>query len=148
MATLQGYITQLIAHLNTHADFDFVAFKTALRAKTQHVRAAFRYYFFVGLALLVDEVNNHYFYTLDTPPGPPGTPILQDEAIRSFMRAQWQGTLPSPNNIAGSTFVTQNSRGISLLYDTNNVGSNVAGNVGINPYEEFSNHLVTENGSL
>ncbi|MCB0840707.1 MAG: hypothetical protein KDD99_28765, partial [Bacteroidetes bacterium] len=131
-AILQGYITQLIDHLNTNVDLN--TFKQAVKTKTQHARAEFRYYFFVGLALLMDEANNWFFYVLDA---------VRNEAIRSFMHAHWQGVIPTPNSIAGSNITTNAARQVSHLTEQRDG----AGNIGINPYEEYNNHIITRNAS-
>lgn len=128
-AQLQGYIDQLIGHLNGSADF--IAFKDAVDAKTQHGKAAFRYYFFIGLPLFVDEMNKWCYYYLNG---------HGNEAIRSFMRAQWQESLPSGNRIGSATMNQDDARRVSILSEEDDTGAEIAHY--INPYPEFDDHIA------
>ncbi len=131
-ATLQSYIQPLIDHLNASADL--ISFRQAVHTKTQQQRpqvpATFRYYFFIGLTLLVDELNNWCFFALDSQVNP---------AIRSFMAAHWQGTLPTPNGVAGARMNQNAARQVSMLTETDAAGNDIAQY--INPYPQFDAHI-------
>lgn len=135
IATLQGYIQPLINHLNTSADL--LTFKQAVNAKTQQglpqVPAAFRYYFFVGLTLFVDEMDNWCYFALNN---------RRNGAIRSFMRAHWQEPLPTPNNVGVATMNQNAARQFAMLTETNNAGVDV--DQYINPYPNYADHIVEE----
>jgi hypothetical protein len=126
---LQGYIQQLLDHLTSAADLHI--WKQNVHTKTRNTLAEFRYYFFVGLPLLVDELNNWFFYYLNA---------QADPGIRSFMRAHWEENLPAANVIATSTMAQVAARRISML-TKNNVTTGVAEAQYINPYPEFDANI-------
>ena len=134
-AQLQGYVVQLTNHLNSTADM--VTFQQAVHGKTQHAKAAFRYYFFIGMPLLVDVYHqNAFYYSLGT---------LSTQAIRSFMHAQWQEPLPAGNHVGTATMAQVNARRISILSEDQHHGPDP--NYGgtdldyVNPYPEFDDHI-------
>src|SRR5690606_14408477 len=131
-ATLQGYAQALIEHLNGSADL--LTFAQAVHSKTQQslpqVPAAFRYYFLVGLPLLVDDLNNWCFFTLNT---------HRNAAIRSFMQAQWQDPLPTPNSVSGATINQEAARQLAMLTEMDNARNELA--QFINPYPEYDDHI-------
>jgi hypothetical protein len=131
---LRGYIQQLTTHLNNQSDIN--AFKEAVHTKisppqrSQLPKVAFRYYFFIGLPLLMDVLVDYRFYILNS---------LANEAIRSFMRAQWQGALPSRNSIARARINQAAARQVSLL--TEKDSSNTDTHRYFNPYPEFDDNI-------
>jgi len=135
---LQGYFLPMAAHLESGSDL--VSFRRAVANKLNATTAAnplhaanptFRFYFFTGLALIVDEMNDCAFYFLDP---------LRNGAMRSFMRGQWQGTIPAGNHIESTSAADPNSRRVSLLTETDTSGGDVANY--INPYSEFHAHIT------
>jgi hypothetical protein len=131
---LQGYVDQLTNHLNSAADM--VTFKDAVHTKTQHARAAFRYYFFIGMPLLIDEYQNEYYYYFNA---------LGNQAIRSFMHAQWQEPLPAGNHVGSATMAQANPRRVSVLSEDQHHGPDPryggTDRYYIDPYPEFDEHI-------
>ena len=152
-ATLQQYVQQLGAHLESNADM--VTFKQALHTKVRvtrstaaqqppppdNARSDFRYFFFIGLPLLVEPLGNHFYYALHA---------HQDEAIRSFMQAQWQEPIPNPNHVNGATMGQNRARMISVLTERGPDPDPLADPDAtidiedyVDPYPEFNDHIET-----
>lgn len=140
-AQLQGYVVQLVDHLNGAADM--VTFKQAVHTKTLHANAQFRYYFFIGLPLLVNVYHqNACYYCLGA---------LSTQAIRSFMHAQWHEPLPAGNHVGTATMAQADARRISMLSEDDHHAEegnqDPDPNYGgidrdyVNPYPEFDNHI-------
>ena len=132
-----------------------VTFKQALHTKVRvtrstaaqqppppdNARSDFRYFFFIGLPLLVEPLGNHFYYALHA---------HQDEAIRSFMQAQWQEPIPNPNHVNGATMGQNRARMISVLTERGPDPDPLADPDAtidiedyVDPYPEFNDHIET-----
>lgn len=147
--TLSGFVdTSIIGGGNNNTEIN--TFRQALRTKVNipesndqtaagNGRSDFRYYFFCGLTLLVDKLNNWCFYSLNT---------HLNASIRSFMQVHWQDALPSGNLIAASTMNQNRSRQLSVLTEqgvdaiTGEPDGVDTANY-VNPYPEFNQHIIT-----
>lgn len=141
--TLQQYVQPLGAHLESNADM--VTFKQTLHTKVRvtrstaaqqpeppdNARSDFRYFFFIGLPLLVEPHDNHFYYALHA---------HQDEAIRSFMRAQWQEPIPNPKHVNVATMGQNRARRISVLTER---GPYIDSEDYVDPYPKFNDHIKT-----
>lgn len=148
-AQLGVWATALVTHVDTAIigggtnNTEINTFRQALNAKANialsndpaaagNGRADFRYYFFIGLPLLVEPLNSWFFYILNA---------HNNVAIRSFMNVHWQDTLPTGNVVAASTIAQQRSRQLSILTERNAAGVDIDNYV--NPYPEFNRHIIT-----
>ncbi|MDD4756130.1 MAG: hypothetical protein PHG29_08620, partial [Prolixibacteraceae bacterium] len=148
-AQLSGWASALVTSVDTdiigggNNNTEIETFRQALHAKvnipesddstaTGNGRSDFRYYFFIGLPLLVEPLNNWFFYVLHA---------QRNEAIRSFMRAHWQDVLPTGNQVAASNINHERARQLSILTERDDTGTDTDDYV--NPYPEFNQHIIT-----
>lgn len=141
LAQLQTWGQQLEAHfqplLNT-TDTALNTFKMAVHAKVRidrttsigaagNARSDFRYFFFIGLPLLVEPVGHWCFYIFNA---------VRDDSIRSFMRAQWQDALPGGNSVGTARATHNRARQLSVLSEDDLDDY-------VNPYPDFNDHIIT-----
>lgn len=96
LSDLQGYVAALRTYITTQAAA-LDPFRAALSASATATNTGeFKYFFRIGLPLIVPVMNllspiAYFIFCFDA---------TSDLSIRSFMRAQWEGALPSANRIA------------------------------------------------
>ncbi|HEV7242539.1 MAG TPA: hypothetical protein VGQ36_25135, partial [Thermoanaerobaculia bacterium] len=91
LAAVQLFATAIRVHLDTVLAADLNAFFAAVQAAAAHANARIRYFYNVGLPLLVQSSGTPTAFALTTFTGAT-TPAIQDAALRSWMRIQWSGT--------------------------------------------------------
>lgn len=149
-AQLQAIATQLQTHFETVViangaanNAEMTTFRQALHAKvrisrstdaaaTGNARSDFRYFFMIGLPLLLEPLNSWFFYILSA---------HINQALRSFMKANWEDDLPAGNQVGSATAAQDKSRQLSVLTETDDARIDIDDHV--NPYPEFNQHIAT-----
>jgi hypothetical protein len=152
LADIQSSVTRMETYLDTTLDVQLNSFFTAVQGKTAHANARIRYYYNVGLPLLLQSSANPVSFLISVFVGAASNATaskLLASALRSWMRIQWTGTATQTATmnavIQGLVLTTSSvqddaSRVSMLTEDDPDVPATPAG---IAPMQAFHDHLVT-----
>jgi hypothetical protein len=153
LADIQTSVTNIGGHLDTILNNELNPFFAAIQAKAAHVNVKIRYYYNIGLPLLLQSSSQPTSFAVSTFIGAISAlaaNTLAADVLRSWMRIQWKGSAAQAtvmNTVIQSFAITNdtqrtNASQVSMLSreDPIDVPTTEAG---ICPTQTFHDHLVT-----
>jgi hypothetical protein len=153
LANIQGFATSIANHLDTILTNALDPFFVAIQGRVADANARIRYFYNIGLPLLIQNTTRPTSFRITTfGSAPTGGPLiaLMASAFRSWMRIQWTGTA------ARATAMNATITAIPITSDTQRTAvsqvsmlseddptTNPASDAGISPMQTFHDHIVT-----
>jgi len=148
LADIQAFATAIGNHVDSLLTTNLGAFFTAVQGATGHANARIRYYFNVGLPLLVQSGAQPTSFAILLFASAPSTVIA--DAVRSWMRIQWTGTAAQAaamNGVITLLHITNDAERLAasqVAMLSEDPRGNPAADAGIAPMQKFHDHLVTQ----
>jgi hypothetical protein len=154
LADIQGFATSIANHLDTILTNALDPFFVAIQGRVADANARIRYFYNIGLPLLIQNTTRPTSFRITTfgsAPTAGALSALMASAFRSWMRIQWTGTAPraaamnatiTALPITNDTERTAASQ-VSMLSEDDDPITNPGADAGISPMQTFHDHIVT-----
>lgn len=153
LADIQTSVTNIGTHLDTILNNELNAFFTAMQGKIAHANARIRYWYNIGLPLLIQSSSRPTSFAVTTFVGAmnaTAASTLWANALRSWMRIQWKGTAAQATAMnatisalaIGNDVQRGNASQVAMLSEQDPIDV-PASDAGICPTQTYNDHLVT-----
>lgn len=153
LADIQTSVTNIAAHLDTILNNELDAFFVAMQGKIAHANAKIRYWYNIGLPLLIQSSTRPTSFAVTTFIGAASSgaaTTMWANALRSWMRIQWKGTTAQATamnaTISALAIGTNAERGaasqVAMLSEQDPIDVPTS-TTGICPMQAYNDHLVT-----
>ncbi|SFF10771.1 hypothetical protein [Nitrosomonas sp. Nm166] len=153
LADIQISVTNIAAHLDTILNNELNTFFTAMQGKIAHANAKIRYWYNIGLPLLIQSSGRPTSFAVTTFVGATNATAattLWAHALRSWMRVQWKGTAAQATamnaTISALAIGTDAQRGnvsqVAMLSEQDPIDVPTT-DAGVCPMQAYNDHLVT-----